>query len=105
MLTQRGPLGRYFAGVARLSGKLLHHDPIALDFVQIKLNRCGGFRRFGVGRLDLAEDFTLVAQKDNAPAALHPAGELRGAVFLAGAAGRHQRIATNRTFCPWSKAS
>ena len=31
-------------------------------------------------------------QQDNAPAALHPAGELRGAVYLAGAAGRHQEI-------------
>ena len=31
----------------------------------------------------------LCAQQDDAPAALHPAGELGGAVFLAGAAGRH----------------
>jgi DNA invertase Pin-like site-specific DNA recombinase len=29
-----------------------------------------------------------VPQQDDAPAALHPAGELRGAVFLAGVAGR-----------------
>jgi hypothetical protein len=26
-------------------------------------------------RLDLAQDFALVAKQDNAPAALHPAGE------------------------------
>ena len=37
---------------------------------------------------DLAEDFTLAAKQDDAPAALHPGGELRWAVFL-GAAGRH----------------
>ena len=42
------------------------------------------------------EDFALAAQQDDAPAALHPAGELRGAVFLAGAAGRHgENIAPN----------
>src|SRR6185369_1290273 len=41
-------------------------------------------------------DFALAAQQDDAPAALHPAGELRGAVFLAGAAGRHgENIAPN----------
>ena len=33
-----------------------------------------------------------MAQQDNAPAAFHPAGELRGAVFLAGAAGRPEEI-------------
>ena len=37
----------------------------------------------------VAEDFALAAKQDDAPAALHPAGELGGAVFLAGAAGRH----------------
>ena len=39
------------------------------------------------GRLDRTEDFALVAQQHDAPAALHPTGELGGAVFLAGAAG------------------
>jgi len=76
--------------VALPSGKLLHHDPVALDFVQIKLDRCRSFRRFRIRRLDLAQDFTLAAKLDDAPVALHPARELLGAVFLAGAAGRHQ---------------
>jgi hypothetical protein len=44
------------------------------------------------GAFDRTEDFPLVAKQDDAPAALHPAGELGGAVFLAGAAGRHQEI-------------
>ena len=34
----------------------------------------------------------LFAQQHDAPAALHPAGELRGAVFLAGAAGWHGEL-------------
>ena len=38
---------------------------------------------------DLAEDFTLVTQQDDAPAAFHPAGELCGAVFFAGSAGHN----------------
>src|SRR6185436_18830340 len=70
------------------SGKLLHHDAVALDFVQIKLDRCGRLGRCHVGGFDLAKDFTLAAKQDDAPAALHPTGELRWAVFL-GAAGRH----------------
>jgi hypothetical protein len=44
------------------SAKLLHHDPVALDFVQFELDRRGSFRRFPVSRLDLPEDFTLVAK-------------------------------------------
>jgi hypothetical protein len=56
------------------SAKLLHHDPVALDFVQIKLERCGSFRRLCVRRLDLTENFTLVAKQDDAPTALHPPG-------------------------------
>jgi hypothetical protein len=42
-----------------------------------------------MGGFDRAEDFALVPQQDNAPAAFHPAGELGGAVLLAGAAGPH----------------
>jgi hypothetical protein len=61
------------------------YDPVALNFVQIKLDRCGRLGRRYIGRLDLAEDFTLAAKQDYAPAALHPARELGGAVFLAGA--------------------
>jgi hypothetical protein len=38
--------------------------------------------------LDLTEDFPLVTKQNDAPAALHPAGELRGTVFL-GAEGWH----------------
>ena len=48
----------------RRSGKLLHHDPVAPDFVQIKLDRCGSFRRLRVRRLDLAED--VARQQDRA---------------------------------------
>ena len=69
------------------SAKLLHHDPVALDFVQAKLDRCGCFGRRHIGGFDRAEDFALTARQDDAPAALHPTGELGGAVFLAGAAG------------------
>ena len=71
------------------SAKLLHHDAGALDFVQIKLDRRCRLGRRHIGRLDLAEDFALVAKQDDAPTALHPAGELLGAVFLAGTAGLH----------------
>jgi hypothetical protein len=71
------------------SGEFLHHDPVALDFVQTKLDRCGCLGRRHIGRLDCAEDFALGAQQDDAPAAFHPAGELGGAVFLAGSAGPH----------------
>jgi hypothetical protein len=74
----------------RPSSKLLHHDPVALDFVQIKLDRCGCLGRRHILAFDRTEDFTLAAKQDDAPAAFHPAGELRRAVFLAGAAGRHQ---------------
>ena len=68
------------------SDKFLHHDPVALDIIQIKLDRCGCLGRRHIGRLDLAEDFALGAQQDDAPAALDAAGELGGAVF-AGSAG------------------
>ena len=74
------------------SAQLLHHDPVALDFVQIKLDRCGRLGRRHIGGFDRAEDFALAAQQDDAPAALHPAGELGGAVFLAGAAGHSGEI-------------
>ena len=40
-----------------------------------------------------ASAFTLAAKQDDAPAAFHPAGELGGAVFLAGAAGHSDFIA------------
>ena len=73
------------------SGEFLHHDPVALDFVQTKLDRCGCLGRRHIGGFDRTEDFTLGAQQDDAPAALHPAGELRGAVFLAGAAGHSRK--------------
>jgi hypothetical protein len=55
-------LGLRLCSTACRSAKLLHHNPVALDFVQIKLDRCGSFRRFRVRRLDLAEDFTLAAK-------------------------------------------
>ena len=45
--------------------------------------------RCHIGGFDRAEDFALVPQQHDAPATLHPAGELGWAVFLAGAAGRH----------------
>jgi hypothetical protein len=77
------------AGSSAELAKLLHHDPAALDFVQIELNRCGRLGRRHIGRLDRTEDFPLAAKQDNAPAPLHPAGELGGAVFLTGSAGRH----------------
>jgi hypothetical protein len=38
-------------GLCRLSAKLLHHDPVALDFVQIKLVRCSRLGRRHIGRL------------------------------------------------------
>ena len=41
------------------SDKFLHHDPVALDIIQIKLDRCGCLGRRHIGRLDLAEDFAL----------------------------------------------
>ena len=43
--------------------------------------RCDSFGRFRVGGLDLPENLALVAQQDHAPAAAHPLGELRRAVF------------------------
>ena len=70
--------------VALPSGKLLHHDPVALNFVQTKPDCCSCFGRRHVMRLDLAEDFTLVTQQDDAPAPLHAAGELGGGVLPRG---------------------
>jgi hypothetical protein len=66
--------------VRRLA-KLLHHDPVALDFVQIELIHRGRLGRRHVRGLDLAEDFTHVAKQDDAPPAPNPAGELGGAVL------------------------
>ena len=56
------------------------------DLVQIELDRCGGFCRFHIRSLDRPQNF------DHAPAALHPAGELGGGVFLARAAGHSGKI-------------
>jgi hypothetical protein len=39
-------IGRFYTGCR--SGKLMHHDPVALDFVQIKLDGRGDFRCFPV---------------------------------------------------------
>ena len=69
------------------SGEFLHHDAVALDFIQIELDRCGRLGGCHVGRFDRAEDFALVPQQDDAPAALYALGELGGAVFLAGCGG------------------
>jgi hypothetical protein len=63
-------------GATPRSRQLLHHDPVALDFVQIKLDRCGSLRRRYIRRLDRAEDFAFGAQQDDPPAAAHALGEL-----------------------------
>jgi hypothetical protein len=47
------------------------------------------FGCMGVGSLDRPQHLAVFAHEHDPPAALHPAGELGGAVFLAGAAGRH----------------
>jgi hypothetical protein len=39
------------------SAKFLHHDPVALDFVQIKLDRCGCLGRRHIGGFDRTEDW------------------------------------------------
>jgi hypothetical protein len=41
-----------------------------MDFVQIKLERCGSFSRLCITRLNLTEDFSLVAKQDDTPAVL-----------------------------------
>ena len=64
------------------SAKLLHHDPVTLDFVQVKLDRCSRLGRRHIGRFDRAEDFALVPQQHDAPAALHPPGELASSFLL-----------------------
>ncbi len=98
LLHFRQPPPRHSPGFADASTKLLHHDPVALDFVQIKLDGCGCLGRCNVERFDRTEDFTLVAQQDHTPAALHPTGELDptgqlgGGVFLAGSAGHSGNI-------------
>src|SRR6478735_7218522 len=71
------------------SGVLLHDDPVALDFVEIKLDRCDRLGLLLVRRVDKAQQLTLRAQQHDAPAPAHSLGELGGAVFLAGSAGRH----------------
>ena len=76
---------------ARRSGEFLHHDPVALDFVQIKLDRRDRLGRPRIGGFDRTEDFTLGAQQDDAPAAFHPAGELARRVFGGAAARWHRR--------------
>ena len=45
-----------------MSGQLLHHDAVALDLVQIELDRCGGFCRFHIRSLDRPQNFALGAQ-------------------------------------------
>src|SRR4029077_20979121 len=55
-------------------------NAMPMAHLQITSSLCGSFRRFRVSRLDLAEDFTLVAKQDDAPPAPNPAGELRRAV-------------------------
>ena len=42
------------AGSSAELAKLLHHDPVALDFVQAKLDRCGCLGRCHIGRFDRA---------------------------------------------------
>src|SRR4051794_39457458 len=44
------------------SAKLLHHDPVALNFVQAKLDRCGRLGQCHIGGFDRTEDFALGAQ-------------------------------------------
>ena len=51
------------AGDHRGLAKLLHHDPVALDFVQIKLDRCGCLGRRHIGGFDRTEDFALVRSR------------------------------------------
>jgi hypothetical protein len=67
----------------------LDDDPRALDFVEIKPGHSGRLCSRRVRCFHVSEDFALGAQQDDAPAALDAAGELGGAVFLAGAAGRY----------------
>ena len=45
------------------SDKFLHHDPVALDIIQIKLDRCGCLGRRHIGRLDLTEDSPLLRSR------------------------------------------
>ena len=46
-----------------------------------QLDRCDRFGHFRIGGLDLSENLALAARQDHAPAAAHPLGELRRAVF------------------------
>jgi hypothetical protein len=59
-----GRFKRIFGPQTPPSAKLLHHDPAALNFIQIKLDRCGRLGRRHIGGLDLAEDFPLGAQQE-----------------------------------------
>ena len=62
--------------------KLLHHDAVALDVVQFELDRGGRLGRRQSGASTSPGLLPPGAQQDNAPAALHPLGELGGAVFF-----------------------
>ena len=48
--------------VAPSSRQLLHHDPVAADFVQIELDRGDRFGRFRVGGLNRTQNFAFGAQ-------------------------------------------
>ena len=55
-------------------------------FIKLELDRSDFFGRMGVGGLDRPKHLAGFAHEHDPPAALHPAGELGGAVF-AGSAG------------------
>ena len=65
---------------------LLHQEPPTLLLIKLELDRSDCFGRLGVGGLDRPEHFPGFANEHDAPAALHPGGELGRTVFLAGAA-------------------
>jgi len=67
----------------------LHQKPPLLLLIKLELDRSDFLGRLGVGGLDRPEHLAGFAHEHDAPAALHTAGELGGAVSLAGAAGRH----------------
>ena len=71
------------------SRQFLHHDAVALNLVQLKLDRGGRLGRLRIGCLDRPENLALGAMQDDASAVLHPAGEFAGCVFAGAAAGRH----------------
>jgi hypothetical protein len=45
------------------SDKLLHHDPVAVNIVQLELDRCRSLGPPHSGSLDRSQDFTLVAKR------------------------------------------